>query len=316
METLSTDSNGRRGELAPIALFTYNRPEHTRRTIEALKLNDLASESDLFVFSDGAKNPDLEQSVKETRELLRTVTGFKSITIIERPTNFGLAASIIDGVTRLTAEFGKIIVLEDDLVTVPQFLAFMNEGLDVYHDEPAIVSIHGYIYPVKKQLPDTFFLPGADCWGWATWKRGWDVFEKDGVKLRAALKHRDLEDAFNFGGSNDYIGMLDDQIAGKNNSWAIRWYASAFLAGKVTLYPGQSLVLNIGNDGSGTHSTDTEYFTSTLAQRKLVLVNIPIEVDMEAYNTVSQYFRSLKRSFLSRLKQKLMREWGKWRNRQ
>jgi hypothetical protein len=292
---------------APVALFVYNRLTHTIRALEALKKNFLAGESDLFIYSDAAKSAEGNSAVDEVRSYLKTISGFRSVTVIERPINFGLANSIIDGVSWLTKQFGKVIVLEDDLITSPQFLDFMNEGLDYYEREEAVISIHGYIYPTGKSLPDVFFLPGADCWGWATWRRGWDLFEQDGAKLLRALTERGLKKNFNFGGSTDYVAMLEDQIAGKNSSWAIRWYASAFLADKLTLYPGQSLVQNIGNDGSGTHSVDTKYFSTELATKKIKMTAIPVRVNELAYAAVTEYFRAGKRSLLSRLKNKLIR---------
>jgi len=253
--------------LSPIILFVYNRPWHTRQTVEALKQNELASESELFVYSDGPKNAQAEPLVKEVREYLKTVDGFKKVTIIEREKNYGLAANIIDGVTNIVDEYGRVIVLEDDLVTSPGFLRYMNEGLDMYENEEKVASIHGYIYPLKhpEKLPETFFIRGADCWGWATWSRAWKYFEPDGQKLLTELQSRKLMKEFDFGGSYPYTRMLKDQIEGKNNSWAIRWYASAFLRGLFTLYPRYSLVKNIGMDGSGTHcTTETNIFESPL----------------------------------------------------
>src|SRR3989344_4735411 len=215
-------SNLREGALAPIALFVYNRPEHTRRTVEALLKNEGASESALFVFSDAAKNPVAAEGVQEVRAYLKTITGFKSIEILERRENYGLARSIVEGVTDLTNRFGQVIVLEDDLVTSPYFLRYMNEALALYADEERVVSIHGYVYPVTGTLPETFFLRGTDCWGWATWKRGWDLYEADGAKLLAELKSNNFLESFDFGGAYRFSDMLRRQVRGANDSWAIR----------------------------------------------------------------------------------------------
>ena len=166
--------------LAPIVLFAYNRLEHLKKTINALQKNILALDSELYIFSDGAKNEETLQQINKVREYIKTITGFKSITIIERKENLGLANSIISGVTEIVNKYGKIIVLEDDMVTSRHFLKYMNDALDYYENENRVIGIHGYIYPVKKELPNTFFIKGADCWGWATWKRGWDLFEHDG----------------------------------------------------------------------------------------------------------------------------------------
>lgn len=191
-------------DVAPIVLFVYNRPEHTRKSLESLRINHLAAESDLIIYSDEAKDERAVGKVKEVREIVHTLTGFKSITVIERKTNMGLAKSIIDGVTAVVNKYGRIIVLEDDHVTSPYFLTYMNEGLEVYRDNTDVISIHGYMYPVDKTLPETFFLKGADCWGWATWKRGWDLFEPDGNLLLQELKSRSLLNAFDFDGTYPY----------------------------------------------------------------------------------------------------------------
>ncbi|HRU00618.1 MAG TPA: glycosyltransferase, partial [Victivallales bacterium] len=194
-------------KLAPIALFVYNRPWHTRQTVTALQNNELAAESELVVFSDGPKveknkekTKNNEEKVKEVRDYIKSINGFKTVKIIERTQNLGLANSIISGVTEIVNQYGKIIVLEDDLVTSPHFLRFMNEALDLYEKEEDVISIHGYVYPIP-DLPETFFLKGADCWGWATWKRGWDLFEPDGKKLLRELKEKKLLKRFDFNGT-------------------------------------------------------------------------------------------------------------------
>ncbi|ETK09663.1 hypothetical protein T231_08720 [Tannerella sp. oral taxon BU063 isolate Cell 6/7/9] len=149
--------------LAPIVLFTYNRPVHTRQTIDALLKNEYASESDLIIFSDAPKNCVAEDGVRQTRAYLREITGFRSIKLIERAENMGLAANIIDGVTQVVNEYGRIIVLEDDLLTSPFFLKYMNEALSMYEDANEVISVHGYIFPIKRKLPESFFIRGTDC---------------------------------------------------------------------------------------------------------------------------------------------------------
>jgi hypothetical protein len=301
--------------LAPIALFVYNRPAHTRQTVEALLKNELAGESDLIIYSDAQKKPEAAEAVREVREYIRTITGFRSVSIVEREKNLGLANSIIDGVTSVVNERGRIIVLEDDLVTSPYFLRFMNDALDMYEREESVISIHGYVYPVAEKLPETFFLRGADCWGWATWKRGWELFEPDGEKLLASLKIEHLETEFNFGGSYDYLGMLDSQVKGENDSWAIRWYASAFLKNKLTLYPGRSLVLNIGNDNSGTHCGATEIFSGDIIARPVAVGGIPIVASLEARSAVAKYFAAHRDSLLWRALQRIGnvgKRWLRW----
>lgn len=285
---------------APIALFVYNRLDHTRRTIESLQKNFLASESELFIFCDNARNYDSNQAVQAVREYVKSIQGFKNVTVIERDKNLGLAQSIISGVGEIVTKFGRIIVLEDDMVTSPHFLEYMNEALDLYETEEKVISIHGYIYPTKKPLPETFFLRGADCWGWATWKRGWDIFEKSGPKLLQELQQRKLTKIFDFDGCYPYTRMLEDQISGKNNSWAIRWYAAAFLADKLTLYPGKSLVQNIGIDGSGTHCADMSEFDIEISQEKVLLQKIPLLENASAREKIKKFFKP-KRSFIKKI---------------
>ena len=275
--------------LAPIILFVYNRPWHTEQTVEALKMNELVSKSDFFIFSDGSKAKN-DENVEKVREYIKAVHGFKSVAIVEREKNLGLAESVIAGVTEIVNKCGKVIVLEDDLVTSKHFLRFMNEGLDIYENEEKVISIHGYMYPVEHKLPDTFFLKGTDCWGWATWRRGWDLFNPDGNKLLAKIEEQNLEKEFDFNGAYPYTRMLRSQIEGFNNSWAIRWYSSAFLEEKLTLYPGISLVDNIGNDNSGTHCGDIDEFKNTICDHKIKLVQIAIEESVEAKKFITEFF--------------------------
>lgn len=211
--------------------------------------------------------------------------------IIERSKNWGLSRNIIDGVTSVINEYGKVIVLEDDLVVSPFFLKYMNEALDFYEKEEQIVCIHGYVYPVKRKLPETFFIKGADCWGWATWKRGWDLFCLDGKFLLDEINRYNMKREFDFEGSYPYYKMLKRQVEGSNDSWAIRWYASAFLNNKLTLYPGTSLVTQIGMDGSGTHCGANSIYDVQLLNRPINISKIPIEQTLSARKIFTYYFR-------------------------
>lgn len=292
-------------ETAPIALFAYNRPSHLQRTLESLAANDLAASSDLTVYSDGPRSNAHRDAVAGVREYLRTVSGFRSITVVERSENLGLARSIIAGVTEIVNRFGRIIVLEDDMITSPHFLRYMNEALDLYESEERVASVHGYVYPVAERLPETFFLRGADCWGWATWQRAWDLFEPDGRKLLAGLRQQGLLHRFDYNGTHGYARMLKDQIAGRNDSWAVRWYASALLSDRLTLYPGRSLVRNIGTDESGTHCDDTKVYETEVADVPLFLEKIPMEESPAALRAFEEYFRSIRLPLVRRIMQLL-----------
>jgi hypothetical protein len=278
--------------LAPIVLFVYSRLEHTKKTVEALKENSLAKKSDLIIFSDAPKNEKAKKSVEEVRKYIHSIkNGFKSIKIVERKENFGLANSIIDGVTKIVNKYDRIIVLEDDLVTSKYFLNFMNDSLQFYENESKVISISGYIYPISG-LPQTFFLKGADCWGWATWKRGWRLFEKNGKKLLKQIETKKLNDEFDFNNSYPFTQMLKDQVEGKNNSWAVRWYASAFLKNKLTLYPGKSFVQNIGNDSSGVHNkSKTSWLDVTLNESPIKISLININEISSIRNKFSNFFK-------------------------
>jgi GR25 family glycosyltransferase involved in LPS biosynthesis len=297
-------------QVAPIALFVYNRLEHTRQTVVALQNNAFAEQSDLIIFSDASKSEIQDDSVRKVRDYIHQINGFKSVTIVERSDNFGLAKSIINGVTSVVNDYGRVIVLEDDMVTSHNFLQFMNDGLNVYEKTEAVASIHGYVYPID-DLPETFFLKGADCWGWATWKDRWSMFEPNGTKLLSELKRKGDSRRFDFNGAYLYSQMLEDQIAGKNNSWAVRWHASTFLKNKYTLYPGKSLVLNIGNDGSGTHCGETSVFSSELCNEVINVVPINVEDSQKALHAIENYFRKQKRGFLVRLMQLVAKIYGK-----
>lgn len=300
---------------APVVLFVYNRPEHTRRTLESLAANPGAQETELIVFADGPKaNATAEDRAKI--EAVRTVVNEKNWCgkqrLIASEINKGLANSVIDGVTQVVNAYGRVIVLEDDLVVAPFFLEFMNRSLDAYEADEKVIGITGYIYPVKQELPETFFLRGADCWSWATWKRGWDLFEKDGKKLLEEIDSKKLQDDFDFGNAYPYTQMLRDQVEGRNSSWAIRWYASAYLNNKLSLYPGRSLVHNIGVDGSGTHSGISDQWETSLVDHCPVIGNIPVEENSSARNAVAEFFWQLRMiPFDKRVKSWFKRLFGK-----
>ena len=286
--------------LAPIVLFAYNRPHHLRRAVEALRTNDLAIESDLIVYSDGPRSTKDAPKVGEVRSFLKGVNGFASVRVVERAANWGLANSVIDGVTETVRDRESVIVLEDDLLPSPFFLRYMNDGLTMYRRTEEVVSIHGYVYPVEEILAETSFLRGADCWGWATWRRGWDVFRPDGAALLADLRKGNLTDEFDFNESYPYTEMLDRQVRGEVDSWAIRWYASAFLKHKLTLYPGRSLVQNIGSDGSGTHQGGKDVSRVTLSTTPVTVHEIPVSESASTRKAFEKYFLASRPGLLRR----------------
>jgi len=287
-------------DFAPITLFVYKRIEHTRQTLESLMKNELASASDLIIFSDAAKNEKDKSQVENVRDFISNINGFKSVKINLNKENKGLANSLIDGIKEVVNEYGKIIVLEDDMITSRFFLRYMNDALNLYENDDNVISIHGYIYPIKQKLPETFFLKGADCWGWATWQRGWKLFNADSKLLLDEIRKKKLEYEFDIDGTTNNVKMLKKQIAGKVDSWAIRWHASTFINNKLTLYPGRSLVRNIGMDDMGTHTKSTKIYETVLSDTPIEVSGISVEPNEEARKAFKEYFKSIKPNFLKR----------------
>jgi hypothetical protein len=242
--------------LAPIVLFVYNRPYHTQKVIEALKNNPEAKESELFVYCDGAKENASEiekKQIEETRKIIRGINGFKSVTMIESKENKGLAFSIIEGVTEIVNKYGRIIVLEDDIVTSSGFLKYMNDALEVYSNVKKVMHISGYMFPFQNTSKKyVFFSNPTTCWGWATWKESWSYFEKNVDSQIEQIDNRNLWKKFTL--NNTFPSFQTQLFQNKNgliNTWAIFWYASVFLNKGISLHPSISLTNNIGLDGSG-----------------------------------------------------------------
>ena len=275
---------------APIVLFVYNRLGHTKQTLEALLANKLADQSELFIYSDAAKSQNDEIKVKEVREYIKKISGFKKINIIEREKNFGLANSIIDGVTKIVNEYGKIIVLEDDIVTSPNFLQFMNNALDFYSDNKSIMSISGYMYPCKISFSykkDILLFNRFSSWGWGMWSDRWNLINFDIAANDKIFHDKNLQKKFNVGGE-DLYNMLLLQLQGKINSWAIRTALTSALNDKVTVYPIKSLVKNIGFDNSGVHCGETHVYDTVLDSAFLPEVS-DVSVDDNIVKIISLY---------------------------
>jgi Glycosyl transferase family 2 len=237
---------------APIALFVYNRPAHTRRTVAALQKNTLAKDSDLFVFSDAPKSIEAGAAVRQVRDYIAAIDGFKSVTVLARSENLGLARSIAKGVTQLIEERGRVIVLEDDLVTSPHFLEYMNAALDRYEGEDRVMQIAGYMYPATPKISeDALFLPFISSWGWATWRRAWAHFAWRDQDFAAVLDDPATTKRFDLDGHYKFSKSLRAQQQGKVDSWAIHWYLSVFLQRGLALFPKKTLVHNLGFDGTG-----------------------------------------------------------------
>jgi hypothetical protein len=253
-------------DLAPVLLFTYNRLEHTKKTIEYLKENNLAMYSDLIIFSDASKSDIDDKKVHNVRCYLKSIKGFKSCTLIEREINFGLAKNIIEGVTEVINSTGKVIVLEDDLLTSKNFLCFMNEALKYYQEREDIFSISGYtanLPSLSKDVFDTYLSVRVSSWGWGTWKHQWDNIDWDVSDYDKFIINKKEVAKFNRGGS-DMTKMLRHYMEGKNNSWAIRYSYAMFTKEKYCIYPKLSKIKNIGFGDDATHTKNTNKYYSTL----------------------------------------------------
>jgi hypothetical protein len=242
----------------PIAIFTYNRPNQSRQLFNSLLNCTRLEECDVYIFCDGAKKPENVQLVKDSRKVAHEFELSLNAKIIEHDHNIGLAHSVVYGVTKLCQEYGRVIVLEDDLILHPFFLDFMLQSLDRYQDDERVAQIAGFTFPIKvPSTPNTFFLPLTTSWGWATWQRAWDLFS---LNLEEALHkletNPDLCFSFDLEGAYDYSNMLRVTAEGKLDTWDIQWYWYTFSAKKLTLYSCQSLVWQNGFGEAATHTTE------------------------------------------------------------
>lgn len=264
---------------APVAVFCYNRKEHLKKTLAALEKNALAGETDIYIFSDGSRSKEDREAVEEVREYLQDYqkkSSFRSVEIIKSEVNKGLAASIIGGATRIIDKYGKIIVVEDDIETSPDFLEYMNQALDFYEKKDKIWSVTGYTLPLKslKRYPkDVYLSYRASSWGWGTWKDRWDTVDWEVKDFHILCQSEEMKKQFNRGG-REMFQMLKDQQEGRNNSWAIRWCYSQSKQDKYTVHPKYCKVRNIGGDGSGENSLATNKYLTSLSQKPVVLENV------------------------------------------
>lgn len=296
MELLNDGKN-----LAPICLFAYNRPWHACQTLESLMANDLANQSKLYIYADGPKENASEKDlnkIKQVRDVIKKKQWCKEVFIIESDKNIGLAGSIINGVTEIVNKHGKIIVLEDDLVLSRGFLKYMNEALKLYKDEKKVMHISGYMFPVQAELPETFFVNIATCWGWATWKCAWNYFESDPKKLLERINQRNNLNKFNLEGGYDWHSHLIANCKGALNTWSVRWYASFFLLDGFCLHPRISLVRNIGNDSSGVHCGKNIMFYKQEVVDSIAVNFMPIVESKKARQEIGAFFKSMRKSSL------------------
>lgn len=280
---------------APVILFVYTRLFHTQQTVAALAANELARCTDLVVYSDGPRSERDLEKVSDVRAFLRQIKGFSSVRIVERPRNFGLAENIIQGVSEICEEYGRVIVVEDDLITSPHFLSYMNDCLDLYAEEELVYSVSGCCYPVDNHgfIRDVFFLRIPLCWGWATWRSKWALFDKDLAAIERVPPA--LKRYINFNGAYDFFWQATANMTGQINTWFIFWYLALARNGKLAVFPPHTLVRNIGMDGTGENSGRTSMFDERLALNPVRVVYQSPKEDPQIVELHKTFFEALGR---------------------
>lgn len=280
--------------------------------LQALESADLAKDSDVYIYSDGAKNANSIEAVNKVRAIIAEPWQFNNIKIIERERNLGLAQNVISGVTEVISKNGKVIVLEDDLQISKVGLRYFNDALDVYEKEEKVMEISGYMYPVKDaaKLPETFFFRVANSWGWATWERAWKKYNPNIDELIADFDKEKIK-RFSIDHTENFWKQVKEYKAGKINSWAIRWYLTLFNNNGLALYPRQSMIQNMGTDGSGTHSDADTMYHVELATQAATYFPQEIEENKDAYEAIKYFYKNRKGSLLARAIRYAKKQWNK-----
>ena len=291
--------------LAPIVLFVYNRLDHTKKTIKALKNNLLANKSELIIFSDGPKNEQDVEKINGVRKYIKRIEGFKNIIIVKRKYNWGLAKNIIIGVTEIVSKYGKIIVLEDDIVTSPYFLKYMNDAFDKYKLNEKVMHISGYMFPIKNDdLPETIFYRPPSCWGWGTWARAWIYYKKDLDWVFTNFNRKDIR-SFNLNNANDFWAQVKQNKTGEINTWAIFWYAAVFKRNGLCLHPGRSMTKNIGHDNSGIHCGNTDKMLVKLNNKQITEFAEIVVENKIVLKRMQMFYKEMKQSLFERIRNKI-----------
>lgn len=295
---------------APVIIFAYNRVGTLKRTIASLIENELAADTDLYIYSDGARDECDLDLVNEVRSYLKTIVGFNKVYVVNRDKNFGLAKNIVDAVSELLTRFPSVIVLEDDIVTAPYFLKFMNDALDVYSNDNQVCQVSGYSYlesiakDLDLDLDDIYFIRGADCLAWGTWRRSWLNYSSDSGALANEIRKKKLVRDFNRDNSYNYFKMLRMTAGGRVASWAVNWYAVNFLAGRYILYPLRSLALHIGNDDMATNYQyvgSSDPYHVPLYNLPVTVTKIPVTEKVNTTKVFNAFLVKTRGSFFERL---------------
>lgn len=279
--------------LAPVIVFCYNRPSHLERTLDALSRNALAGDSVLYIYCDGPRPDDTGNRlsrIEDVRRVARSRQWCREVHVVEAERNKGLAASIVGGVTEIVEKYGKVIVLEDDIITSTGFLKYMNDALDLYENDDKVMHVSAYFYPHRQHMPDTFFFevpyPGG---GWATWQRAWQYFDADTARLHAFWSSRWKE--FNRFGGDILQRQLQANFDGTLKTWFIKWHAVLLERGGLTLYPGRSLTNNIGFDSTATNCHATTKFDIDVLAEEIKVERIKIRESRRAARIVKVFYQ-------------------------
>lgn len=255
---------------APVIVFAYKRPQLLEATLRSLAANDLAAQSHLHIYCDGPKADAADQdlaAIQAVRTIARNASGFAGVRVVAAERNKGLARSVIDGVSEVLQQHDRAIVVEDDVALSPFFLRFMNDALERYATDEKVWSVGSWSYFAEPGThADNFFVRFPDSIAWGTWRRSWQHFEQDGRTLVERLRATGKDQALEADGRVDYFGpMLQQQLEGRVDSWAIRWTASCVLHGGLNLFPRTSLSKHMGFGEGATHETGELDYNKDLA---------------------------------------------------
>lgn len=299
--------------ISPVIVFAYNRANHLRRLLSSLSKNVDAEKTPLYIFCDGPKESVSPETLAKVQDVRKVAEEFswpgplKKVTLAEK--NKGLGPSVISGVTDVVNRYGKVIVVEDDLVLSKYFLRFMNSSLQVYENEKQVFQVSGYMYPIESDSRDICFLRVCSSWGWATWADRWKLLKTDASELKSTVEKLDAVDRFNLDGSYPMMLQLDQNISGQLNTWAIKWYGTTFLNDGLVIHPHRSLVYNDGFDGSGSNCGEETDFQVQIYSEEIA---VPFKAVIEDAKTRSRLVSWLKSINAPKVSDRLHQRVKKW----
>ena len=304
---------------SPIILFAYDRPWHTEQVLRALKQNELASQSELIIYVDGPKanaTQDQLEKIDEVKRIVGCEKWCKKVDIHMAEKNIGCRNSIIKGISDVLQLHEAVIVLEDDIVTAPCFLRYMNTALDYYKNRKSVFSISGYNFPeIKLPIPldyeyDVYVSPRLLNWGWGIWRDRWQQVDWDKKFIPEFLTKKNQVEAFNRGGI-DLSKMLLEEFEGKTDAWDIQLVYSHFLNHALSIVPCHSYTENIGLDGTGVHCTTSDSFKNDLKLSVYHprLLDVLYE-DKRILNLLYSLYYPKKRVFWKKILNQLSRRFG------